>query len=252
MKEYKLNILKSPPDYRDWKVSAIFPKVALPETLDYRSDMLPVRDQGSRGSCAAFASAAMKEWQESKDIGLKEYLSPEFIYANRENPKEEGMYTRDLLEILKEKGVCLESMFPYGTSGMPSVEALMNASKHKISNYAAVHSIDEAKTALFLNGPCLIAFPVYNYTERFWYQYPGQSFLGGHLVLKDGYTKDGFIIRNSWDDDWGKGGYCIMPFEDFGRQWEIWSSIDAKSIDPTPSPVPEPKKKGCFGQFFNF
>lgn len=252
--KYKLNTRPSPKDIRDWKVSAIHPKVALPEIVDYRPMMFSIRDQGNTNACAAFAGSAMKEWQEKIDVNINDYMSPQFIYNNRADLTEEGMYMRDLMEILKEKGVCPESIFPFGTKGLPSIDVLMSASPYKIQNYASVNNITEVKTALFLNGPCIIAFPVYNFTERFWYQYPGESILGGHAVTKVGYIKEGFIIRNSWGTDWGQKGYCIMPYEDFGLQWEIWSTIDAKSIivPPIPPIPPEPEKKGCLSKIFGF
>lgn len=39
--------------------------------------------------------------------------------------------------------------------------------------------------------------------------------IGGHAVMAVGYnrTNERFIVRNSWGKDWGKGGYCTMPFE---------------------------------------
>lgn len=250
--QYKLNVRKSPPDVRDWKVGAIFPRVTLPEEVDYRPALFPIRDQGSSDQCAAFAGSAMKEWQERVELNIDEYMSPQFIYTNREDPNSAGMYMRDLMKILKEKGDCTEARFPFGTIGMPSVETYIHASMFKIQNFASVNSVEEAKTALFLNGPCIIAFPVYNYSERFWYQYSDQALLGGHAVCMVGYIKEGFLIRNSWGTDWGQNGYAIMPYEDFGWQWEIYSTIDAKSIDPTPPPIPIPTpddgsdKPGCF------
>jgi len=242
--QYKLNVRESPFDPRDWKAKAIFKEIILPEIVDYRDHLFPVRDQGNQGSCAAMAGAAMKEWQEVIDYKLNEYMSPQFIYNNREDITEEGMYMRDLMEILKEKGDCIERMFPYGSNGKPSIEVFMNASLFKISNYAAVNTIEEFKTALFLNGPCIIAIPVYNYTERMWFKRESDSFLGGHALCVVGYNKEGFIIRNSWSEEWGQKGYCIMSYEDFGLQYEVWTCIDAKSVDPPLPPippVPEPK-----------
>jgi C1A family cysteine protease len=248
--QYKLNTLKSPEDKRDWKVSAIYPvKVVLPEILDYRSLMLPIRDQGTQGACAAMAGAAMKEWQEMMDVKMNEYMSPQFIYNSRADLTQEGMYMRDLMEILKQKGDCVESMFPYGSEGLPSIREYMNASLYKISNYASVDTIDDLKISLFLNGPGIITVPVYNFSERIWFQYPDEKFLGGHAMCIVGYLKDGFIIRNSWGTGWGLDGYSIMSYEDFGLQWEIWTTIDARSFDPPtptdpddlPSPPDPPK-----------
>ena len=47
-----------------------------------------------------------------------------------------------------------------------------------------------------------------------------------------GYTKEGFIIRNSWGVFWGDKGYCIYPYSDWGAHYEIWTTIDDKSSEP--------------------
>ena len=247
--EYKLNVLKSPLDVRDWKVSAIYPRAVLPEVVDHRPTMFPIRDQGNQGSCAAMAGSAMKEWQERLDVNINEYMSPQFIYNNREDLLEEGMHMRDLMEILKEKGDCVEKVFPYGTSGLPSIEVLMDASKYKILNYASIETIDDLKLSLYSNGPCIIAVPVYNFSERMWFKGPKDKLLGGHALCVVGYNKEGFIIRNSWGKDWGQEGYCIMSYEDFGLQWEIWTTVDGNSFDPPVPPIPDPpdERRGCLG-----
>lgn len=252
-KEYKLNVVKSPKDGRDWKVSAIYPKITLPDIVDHIPNMQPIRDQGTQGSCAAMGGAAMKEWQEKMDIELSEYMSPQFIYNNRETVSEEGMFMRDLMEILKEKGDCIEKIFPYGTMGLPSIEVLMDASKYKILNYASIDSIDDLKISLYTNGPCIIAIPVYNYTNRLWFKRQGDTLLGGHAMCVVGYNKDGFVIRNSWGRGWGIDGYCVMSYEDFGMQWELWTTVDASSFEPDPidPPIPpEPEKRGCLRKFW--
>ena len=65
MKKYILDVLPSPDDNRDYLVSSIYTApVVLPATLDYRTEMPPVRDQGAQGSCSAQTAAAIKEWQE--------------------------------------------------------------------------------------------------------------------------------------------------------------------------------------------
>jgi len=44
---------------------------------------------------------------------------------------------------------------------------------------------------------------------------PNEKVKGGHAVMAVGYD-DGqkrFIIRNSWDTDWGMKGYFTMPYD---------------------------------------
>jgi C1A family cysteine protease len=208
-----------------------------PETLDMRPDLPPVRDQGQQGSCVAQAGVAMKEWQERKDIGYQGRLSPQFIYNLRSNYPNEGMYVVDLMRILTKWGVCQESHLPYQSTTRPSEitqSAYKDALNFRIKSYAEIpygSDISRVKTTLATNGPCVIAFNVYNYTPQFWNQREGDSYIGGHAVAIVGYTKDSFIIRNSWGPDWGDSGYTYYSFNDYSanKHKEIWTSVDDKS-----------------------
>ena len=251
---YKFTLIPSPPDPRDWKVKnvlkskvlGIFPRL-LPSAIDYRDYLKTVRDQGNQGSCAAMAASAMKEFQEVKDVDFKDYMSPQFIYNNREGyPNTEGMYTRDVLKILTNLGDCGESIFPYGSLGKPPQDAYDQARHYPIGGYAWCDTIDDLKLALYTNGPCLIAFPVYNFTGRFWKKNPGDYLLGYHMVLVCGYDNERFIIRNSWGEDWGDNGYTYFPYEDWGWQEEVATTIDTDSDDYIP-PVPD---KSWFSKYW--
>jgi len=39
-------------------------------------------------------------------------------------------------------------------------------------------------------------------------RYRPSTVIGGHAVSLVGYTKKGFIVRNSWGTEWGDGGYA--------------------------------------------
>jgi C1A family cysteine protease len=43
---------------------------------------------------------------------------------------------------------------------------------------------------------------------------PNEQMLGGHAVLAVGYddAQQRFLVRNSWGDGWGMGGYFTMPY----------------------------------------
>jgi hypothetical protein len=248
--QYKLNVKKSPFDPRTYKAAKFLKAYTFPAELDMRDvfdKYFPIFDQGSQGSCAACAGTAMRQWQEYIDTTLTLKLSEQFIYNNREELGEEGMYMQNLMSILFKVGVCLDKLCIYGDLKKPTAEAYRDALKRLVKGYAQIESIDEFKQALYSQGPCVIAVPVYNYTERMWYQRAGDQFLGGHAMCCVGYTKDGFIIRNSWSDEWGQKGYAIMPYNDFPWIWETWTTIDAdtntSTLSPTTTPKPEPKKK---------
>lgn len=37
----------------------------------------------------------------------------------------------------------------------------------------------------------------------------------GHAFAIVGYTRDGFIIQNSWGPNWGRGGFAVLPYADW-------------------------------------
>jgi len=247
--KYKLNIKKSPHDPRDFKFRNIYPPVSLPLKSTNRQFMLPARDQESQGTCAAFSAAEAQQCRDTSEYGLDEYLSPQFIYNHRESPQEEGMYNRDLMKILQDKGVCIERLYRYGTFTIPSQAAYENALNHRSNNYAAIDYLEELKQALYIKGPCIMAIPVYNYTERMWYQYLGDEFLGGHDMCVVDYNDETrtLLILNSWGLEFGDDGYVSMSYDDFSLAWEFWSNVDLPSHPttteaPTTTAAPEPKE----------
>ncbi|MFI5172768.1 MAG: C1 family peptidase [Chitinophagales bacterium] len=57
---------------------------------------------------------------------------------------------------------------------------------------------------------------------------------GGHAVCIVGYDNDGFLIKNSWDSDWGDDGYFWLTFEYHKLYaWEIMIPVLGKVyVDP--------------------
>jgi hypothetical protein len=37
----------------------------------------------------------------------------------------------------------------------------------------------------------------------------------GHAVAIVGYSREGFVIQNSWGPGWGAGGFALLPYEDY-------------------------------------
>lgn len=225
--------LPSPEDKRDWVAEELIKEIKLPRTLDYRSDYGLIRNQMARGTCVAFAGAAIKEWQEKKDCGFSGYMSPEFIYFNRVNKDSDGMYGRDLMKILTSQGSCPEYIFPYNPILNPKnipKESYSIAKNYIIKGYARVNTIEGLKTALVQSGPCLLCLPVYSsIAMKFWRKRKDDSEkLGGHAVAVVGYNDKGFILRNSWGILWNLSGYITFPYEDFTIATEIWTMVDLK------------------------
>lgn len=231
--------LKSPDDLNDF----IFEHLAhgptgfyvseFPPEFDLRIHAQPSRDQGKRGTCAAFTAAAIKEIQENRDCGFSEWMSPEFIYYHRDNKPASGMYGRNVFQILQRIGSVPEHMYPYSAldthAPPPTAELYEVAAKYRIANYARVTTVDGLKRALLELGPCYLQLPLYQTRPCFWIGAEGEKYNGGHAVAVVGFNKEGFILKNSWGKRWNIDGSIIFPYSDWGLQWECWVSVDEKT-----------------------
>ena len=250
---YALNCDVSPDDERDWvydgpsvattKSSSRFSflrkkkestQIRIPTVVDYRPYLRPVRNQGNQGSCVAQVGACMKEWQESNDCELDTYMSPQYIYNLRQNTSTSGMYPRNAMALLRTKGCCLESVFPYGSTQVPAENIQEHAKTFKIASYARCMTLDSVKIALAIHGPCLLCVPVYHHGKNMWKpKKRGDRVIGYHAMTLVGYNSSGFLVRNSWGTKWGDKGYTHFPYVDWGYHREIWTCVDEKgSVHP--------------------
>jgi len=253
----------------------------LPASVDLRNNLGPVVNQGEIGSCVAHGTACVKEWQEKNSGEYDGYFSPAFIYLNRSNQGSSGMYVSNACDILATKGVCKTTTLPYSVLGLddesanklgPSIipqNAIEEANQFRISNSVLITTVDELKTALFLNGPCPFGVYVYGNKngypkyQRMWLKDNEYStILGGHCMCFVGYNSNGFIVRNSWGEDWNPlnsttdmKGYDYLPFTDFNQDtvFSCYSTTDLKPIPdpsplpPSPTPTPQPESSSSMG-----
>jgi hypothetical protein len=208
--------------------------------LEVEDDNSYIVNSVSVHNCAAQTAACMKEWQEKRDMGIFQYFSPMFVYNLRPNKPGYGMFPRDVMKILQDNGDCLDDTLPYGNDRTPTQTDSEQAKMYKIQNYAQVTTVDGLKQALFTQGPCFIALPVYSFSTTMWKQENNAPLQGGHACTIVGYdnnkevngTQGAFLLRNSWSASWGDKGYCWFPYADWNLKWECWTTIDADSGTP--------------------
>jgi Cysteine protease len=169
------------------------------------------------------------------------------------------MYLRDACKILQHTGACRESHWAFGAkkNTVDLDAAQKDAARFTISRYAQVNcTFDELKKAIYLTGPLLVMFPVYNATKRQHFWKPSQNGAtapqpdGYHAVVAVGYTKTGIVFRNSWGEDWHVYGYFTVPKDDIHCMIEAWSLYDTVSdakYTTLKKAVRTKKKKSCFG-----
>jgi C1A family cysteine protease len=240
----KYTCKKDRPDIHDYGFKASKPRTGpLPKSVDLRSKMSPVVDQGQLGSCTANAIVS----------GLWEYLwlgvgnilqrfSRLFLYyferfVEGTVKDDSGAEIRDGMKILSKYGVCPESIWPYiikKFTNKPVKKAIDAAGKYKIFEYRRINGLDELKAALADGQPVVFGFNVYQSFESddvaktgiVSMPKDGESLLGGHAVLAVGFddTKGQVIVRNSWGDSWGDKGYFYMPYEVFNKLvMDMWT-----------------------------
>ncbi len=230
-----MEIFLSPEDHRDW----IFEHLAkepsggyfaeFPPAYSLRRYSLPPRNQGDRGTCAAFTGAEIKEILDNKRKGKSESdgdsLSPEFIYRHRDNKHSSGMYGRNVFRILQKIGTVPESHYPYKThseedDNIPA-ELYKLAARYRITSYARVETVDGVKKALLEVGPCYLLLPLYSTRPEFWRR-QGNERGAAHSVAVIGYDEGGFTIKNSWGSNWNGDGCIHFPFSDWSLRLECW------------------------------
>lgn len=244
-----IGALKSPTDSRDWVYENLArggDTINLPEVYDLRKHMLPSRDQGSRGTCAAFTACSITEIHNNIDEGIDEWMSPEFIYYHRDNKPASGMYGRNVFQIMKKIGSVPEKHFPYQSVDKkiadPSAPLYVCAQKYRIMSYARVKTVDGLKLALYELGPAYLLLPLYQGRPEFWIN-DGTVCAGGHSVTVVGYNKVGFILKNSWGNKWNGDGTIVFPYSHWDLQWECWITINESAENAMGLKINEPSRR---------
>lgn len=208
----------------------------LPASLDWRNKdgrnwVSPILNQGSCGSCVAFASIGAMETQlniSSLLPNLNIRLSPEHLFSCGGGGCNFGWMPESAARQLMKSGVTDEACMPY-TSGATGEDVACSAAcadvsqrTYKISNYTTPTSYMKNVTAVkqaLQKGPLVTTLSVYadfmTYANGV-YKHTTGEYLGGHAVSIIGYddSTQSFIIRNSWGEDWGEAGFAHVAYSD--------------------------------------
>jgi len=201
--------------------------------VDRRSEQSPIKDQGQRGTCVAFAATAGHEMLRHEEVDLSE----EFLrWAAKQRDGLPSSATGTTLAAaaaaLAAVGQPPEELWPYDgarddrtSSYQPTKEACDAAAVRRADGGGLLlpttqglrQALDRSLAVLL---GIRIHLPWYVVTHDGLIQMPAPTAnsYAGHAVLIVGYRNGdetgggAFIVRNSWGTDWGAQGYGFLPY----------------------------------------
>lgn len=202
----------------------------LPAALDWRAlgGVTPVKDQGPCGSCWAFAMVGAFESAILINDGVEVDLSEQWLVScNLFGFGCSGSififdYFVDLPDLCGQSGAVLEADFPYVAYEAECV--CPHPHQYWINTYgSAGWEIDEIKQSILDYGPVGVsiitnsAFHAYS-SGVFNECAEGTVYDVTHAVVLVGWddalgTEGCWILKNSWDVDWGEDGYMHIEYE---------------------------------------
>ena len=220
-----------------------------PAAVNLQAPWYTVGDQGKTGSCVGWALADSVLWRQLVRKGRlaeEDRLSPRFLWMAAKEVRtklteadgapdwrpttflEQGLVdVKSALDVARRYGVAFEEDLPFTGALYPGrVEHFYDvAARNRIVAYYRLDPDADGPADWFAHwrawiaqqGPVLVTFlvdkafgdgePVLDAFDR-----ATATYL--HAAALVGYSEDGFIVRCSWGDSWGRGGY-VAATEDY-------------------------------------
>lgn len=207
---------------------------------------LPAKDQGDTNACTGFALARVVEHLLRRARRPAATVSPYMLYSMARRydefpgSKDEGSSLRGALKGWFKHGACLDGLWRTGVE-MPPVpddpkkDWWLEAVNRPLGAYyrIATRSIADIHCALNEVGvvyasavchagwdegnglkqpaaPRSLRSPIWAIPQR-----KSKRDDGGHAFALVGYDERGFLLQNSWGEDWGSRGYAILAYDDW-------------------------------------
>ena len=248
MGEVGFGAIPSPRDIRDYRlVRRSGNKISTPQ---YIVDKVKVKNQGAAPTCVAHALAEIVEYNYWNEVGNYEPFSTEYIYGQHEEGYkvvDRGMYIREGLDIVRKNGDVFFSSLSGNTPTRSKAAQRLAAADfnvlqekafpYRISSYYRIDTVDDLKYSIMTNGPAV---------GGMWWNEGAKLKTGiysceknensvAHAVIIIGWTKDHFIVQNSWGKTWGIKGTFLVPINKFFNIfYEVYGVTD--DIDSVKKP----------------
>jgi hypothetical protein len=188
---------------------------------DHRATQTPVRDQGDRPTCVAFAVSAAHEWRCGDKVVRSAEDAMWAAHQIAEVPGREETTVSWALEGLRRHAHATEQAWPYGAPRWPDgrpAPALDDANRRTLPTWRDLGAASFATVTeqLAAGHPVVLTLCV---VPTAWYHAgdtvdaaAGAKTPGNHAVLAVGSldAPERLIVKNSWGPSWGDGGYGLV------------------------------------------
>lgn len=215
------------------------PMAAKVGSVDLRRLFPPVGKQ-EINDCTAWAVAAVKSYLEAIDQDWNpndrdKQFSPTFIYNQVNKGRDQGSSPLAASQLLIDRGGATKSTAPYTPRDYrspPSAAAVKQAAAYRNRGHALLGTAQEMREALMQDLPVVIGarvtppffggrFPLYDRAihEAGMAARRADQPHALHAMVVVGFsdTRQAFLVRNSWGQDWGQGGHCWVSYEVMDR-----------------------------------
>ncbi len=236
----KYNVRADTLDFRDLMYEATLVEVPTRIPLaDYRKARVPVLNQGQEGACTGFGLATVAHYllRTRHVTADPEPISPRMFYQMAKRYDEwsgedyDGSSARGAMKGWHKHGVCDASLWPYdpkNPDGTLNERRARDAAGRPLGAYYRVRHHDiVAMHAALAEVKVLYATATvhagWNAVGRDGVIRWNDEVLGGHAFAIVAYDERGFWIQNSWDTDWGMGGFGLLSYDDWLKNaTDVW------------------------------
>lgn len=238
------------PDALDLRDRPYLPTVLAPPAEEMAPLMdLPVLDQGRTNACTGFALATvalflLRRHRDQAVPGMSPYMlysmarrydefpDPPRAAGEREDEADTGSSLRGAMKGWFKHGVCRLDLWQAAAmpppANRPEDDWWLDAARRPLGAYYRVdtRAVTDMHVALHDVGilyASAICHPGWLRGSRaepgegVWTipQMDSQPSDGGHAFAIVGYTRQGFIVQNSWGPTWGSRGLAVLTYEDW-------------------------------------
>ena len=232
---------------------------SLPSSIDLSDNFPPIGDQGSYGTCVAWAvgynhKSFLEAWDDNHRTTFSESqkFSPKYLFWSIPSASKgadcNGTGFEPAYDVLISNGVSTMASSPYtglgDCSSSPSPSEDTNAGQYKIQSYREVE-VNTQKIKEYLAQNRALSFGA-KLGDNFMaansdavhssdtYGYSGQH--AYHAMTLCGYddSKQAFRIVNTWGTSWGDGGYLWVDYDFFTGGDFAFCAFAATNIKSNP------------------